>query len=104
MQVVFEDVLKHGLTAIWLIVELLISRIPIVSVWIYWASLYAMAYATFLWIYWAAAHEWVYTVLDWREPKSLGFYFAISALVIVTYFIMCALAVLRLHVFAPVLC
>ena len=89
VQVQFEDALKHGTTAAWLVIEMLISRVPVVSNMILVASIYALCYAVFLWIYWAAADKWVYDVLDWREGKSIGYYIAVCALVIAAFWIMC---------------
>jgi hypothetical protein len=89
-QIDFEDVLKHGITAILMIVEMLIGRVPIVSTFILPAVIYAVCYAIFLWIYWAAADKWVYTVLDWRKPGHLAYYLAVIVLVVVSFWIMCA--------------
>lgn len=93
--VYFLDVLKHGITAIWMLVEFGGSRTPVVSTWIFWAALYIMCYAVFLWIYWAAANEWVYSVLDWREPSSFGYYIAVSALAVICFWIILGEAWLR---------
>jgi hypothetical protein len=90
LQIDFEDVLKHGITAFLMIVEMLIGRVPIVSTFILPAVIYAICYAIFLWIYWAAADEWVYRVLDWRKPGHLAYYLAVVVLVVVCFWIMCA--------------
>ena len=90
LQVLFEDYLKHGSTAAWLLVEFAISRLPVTSTWVFWCVVYAIVYSTFMWIYWAAAETWVYSVLDWRCPKNLGYYVAVAVLVMLTFWLMCA--------------
>ena len=89
MQILFEDYLKHGFTAAWLLVEFAISRLPVTSTWVIFSVVYAIVYATFLWIWWAAEEKWVYSVLDWRCPVNLAYYVAVAGLVMLTFWIMC---------------
>lgn len=49
-----------------------------------------MTYAVFLWIDWGIQDEWVYNALDWRKPGNLLFYFGLSLLQVVVFWLMCA--------------
>lgn len=86
----FLNVLKHGGTALLLMIEVLISRVPFTTTWVLWPVLYTVAYAIFMWIYWAVADDWVYDVLDWRKPTSLVYYAILPFLQVVAFFIECA--------------
>jgi hypothetical protein len=96
MQVDFLNVLKHGLTAVLLNVEIIISRVPFTTTWVLAPLLYTLVYSFFMFIYWASAHEWVYDVLDWRQPINLAYYAIVPIFQVVAFFIECVLLLHRL--------
>jgi hypothetical protein len=90
LQVLLENVMKHGGSALLLTVECCLSRVPITSTWMIFPVVYTTTYSVFLWIYWGIADEWVYKTLDWRKPGNFVYYVILSLLQVVVFWLMCA--------------
>lgn len=69
-----DNLLKHGVNNVVLLLEALLCRTPFVSYHYQAVLLYGTVYTLFMWIYHAASLHWVYWVLDWSKPTAIGLY------------------------------
>ena len=83
-----DAVMKHGVNAVWALVDTILARTPGASPHFPVLAAYAGTYLIFLFSFHAGAGVWVYRVFDWgRGPATLGVYAALPCLLAV-----CALA------------
>eukprot|EP01023_Acetabularia_acetabulum_P020575 TRINITY_DN2071_c0_g1_i7.p2 TRINITY_DN2071_c0_g1~~TRINITY_DN2071_c0_g1_i7.p2 ORF type:complete len:347 (-),score=23.48 TRINITY_DN2071_c0_g1_i7:1145-2185(-) len=86
----FNDFMYHGLYAIFLLVDLLLVRRPVITSHIIFTVLYSAVYLLFMWIYAVLTEEWIYGVLDWNDFTGVILQmilpFLICAAYMLTYF------------------
>jgi hypothetical protein len=58
-------------------------------------TLYGTSYMLVMWVNWGATGTWVYPVLDWTQPKSIYFYALLPTLLLLCYWVMWRLCLLR---------
>jgi hypothetical protein len=97
----FEAVLKHGGTAAVLLLELLISKLPVTSTWVVFPSTYVLIYTFFMLAFHAVEQEWVYSRTDFRRCRDLPGYVVVPLVVVGMHATLCAPAPLVLFVPCP---
>ncbi|KAF6266326.1 hypothetical protein COO60DRAFT_447215 [Scenedesmus sp. NREL 46B-D3] len=80
-----DNPFKHGASAGLLLLDLAVSRAPLVSYHIQVIVGYGSAYMVFLWIYKTASGNWVYRALDWTKPLAPAYYAALLLLLILAF-------------------
>jgi hypothetical protein len=84
-----DEPIKHGGNAILTLLELMISRIPMVTTWAAWPVWYMSVYAIFQVIYEAIGEEWVYERTDYTECTVLPAYILLPIVTLVIYTALC---------------
>eukprot|EP00892_Ulva_mutabilis_P003455 jgi/Ulvmu1/1481/UM011_0211.1 len=90
-----DSILKHGINALVLQVELAISSLPITTTWLFFPTAYTLAYAIFMWIWHAIDDSWVYPKLSYHKDLSPVLYLIVSLLVLVPFAVSFFVAWLR---------
>eukprot|EP00210_Caulerpa_lentillifera_P009454 g9014.t1 len=90
-----DDAMRHGINVLLLLIDLLMSRIPIISYHFQVSLLYGSLYVAFMWIYMAVSGHWIYSTLDWEKNTAVIYYVTIPFLLILSLFITYGVACFR---------
>jgi len=94
-KMLLEYPVKHGVSALLLLVEVFVSRVPLVSYHVQVPVLYGTVYLIFMWLYETGTQKWIYKALNWESAISIAFYIALPLLLILSYIIMFMVAGFR---------
>ena len=88
------DAMLHGGNALFLVLDVLLSRVPVASSHFQVTLAYGTAYSIFMWSYERATGRFIYgTILTWSRPSAIGFYgFALPGALLVCFAFWCLLA------------
>ncbi|KAL6074653.1 hypothetical protein QOT17_004048 [Balamuthia mandrillaris] len=70
----FLTINVHAINALWLLGELILTRMDVFFLYIICPIAYGMTYLIFAWIRYAIAENWVYDILDWDDPVNAVYY------------------------------
>lgn len=90
-----DNIFRHGINVVILLVELVLSRIPIVSYHLQVPFAFATVYAVFMWIYRGASGDWVYEAMDWSKTSSIFYYIVLPILIVLAFYLLYLVAYLR---------
>ncbi|WIA15539.1 hypothetical protein OEZ85_002173 [Tetradesmus obliquus] len=83
-----DNPFKHGVSAGLLLLDLALSRAPLVSYHLQVVVGCGSIYMVFLWIYRTVSGVWVYRALDWAKPLAPVYYTALPLLLILAFVVM----------------
>jgi hypothetical protein len=95
-----DNVMRHGGSLILLLVELLITRIPVFSFAFHSVIIYPSVYCVFMWLYYAGSNNWVYSSLDFGMVLSPAYYLALLVLLLISFGVSYGFAVAREKLYA----
>jgi hypothetical protein len=81
----FDNPIKHGASSLLLLLDVALSRVPLVSYHLQVVIAYGSTYLVFLWSYYGGTGTWVYRALDWTKFMAVPYYFALPVLLILGF-------------------
>jgi hypothetical protein len=84
----FDNPIKHGASSLLLLLDVALSRVPLVSYHLQVVIAYGSVYLVFLWSYYGGTGTWVYRALDWTKFMAVPYYFALPVLLMLGFTIM----------------
>ena len=89
-EVYLDEPIKHGVNAVIMLAEVMLTRLPVTTTWVVFPVLYLAVYTIFQVIYWAGSEDWVYERTDFRNCVILPGYFLLPIVAVGVFFAMCA--------------
>eukprot|EP01113_Clastostelium_recurvatum_P021792 TRINITY_DN2586_c0_g1_i4.p1 TRINITY_DN2586_c0_g1~~TRINITY_DN2586_c0_g1_i4.p1 ORF type:complete len:291 (-),score=40.08 TRINITY_DN2586_c0_g1_i4:46-885(-) len=91
----FINVTVHGLNALFMLMDLFLSRAKIYPGHVFYPIIWMSIYTCMAWTYYGVEQEWIYPFLNWSLKFSVLYYAGLFAGFILLYFLGLALCHLR---------